>query len=399
MSRTPLTTSLVSRGAGGIAALTVAGSVLLAGCATGNGSVSSTSSTSSLPPLPPTVTALVALAGSGNNLGYGSAVVPVAISGGVGAGPKVGRRIRVGTFPDAIAVNPAGTMAYVANYSSNDVTPIDLATDRAGPSIPAGIGPAGIAISPDGKTAYVTDDGSSSTLGDTVTPINLTTDKPGRPIRVGSGPQGIVITPDGSTAYVADAGAIVTGQSGPIGDTVTPINLASGKAEAPIKVGNGPTGMAITPDGSTVFVTNLNSGSVSPISTAANTAGFPITVKGGPVAVAVAKGDAWVVDTPSSSYSGSNVTPISINTDRAGSPIAVPKGAQAIAVTPSGKQVWVACLDSNLIVSIDLRARRAGRRIAIGGGPFALAIVQQSQGNTAPSTPPTTTHKKKKKSS
>jgi YVTN family beta-propeller protein len=378
------------------AASMTAGAVLLAACGGGSGGAGSTSSTSSLPPLPPTVKALVALAGSGNNLGYGSTVVPIDLSGGTGGGPTVGRHIHVGTYPDAIAVNPAGTMAYVANYTSNNVTPINLATDRPEPPIPAGIGPAGIAITPNGKMAYVTDDGSSSTLGNTVTPINLRTGKPGRPITVGSGPQGIVITPDGSTAYVADAGAIVTGQSGPIGNTVTPINLASRRAEHPITVGNGPTGMAITPDGSTVFVTNLNSGSVSPISTAANTAGSPIAVPGGPVAVTVAKGAAWVVDAPSGTSPGSNVTPISINTDRPGAPIVVPKGAQAISVAPNGKVAWVACLDSNMIVAVNLVSKKLGRRIVVTGGPFAVAVVQQSQGGGGPSSLPPTTHHKKK---
>jgi YVTN family beta-propeller protein len=343
------------------------------------------------------VTAFVTLAGSGNNIGFGSTVAPVDISSDAG-GPQVGSKIRVGTYPDAIAVNPAGTMAYVANYSANTVTPIDLQSAKAGPPIPAGIGPAGIAVNPTGTMAYVTDDGSASTLGHTVTPIDLRTDKAKPPITVGAGPQGVAITPDGRTAYVADAGAIVSGQSGGIGNTVTPIDLATGKAGHPITVGNGPVGVAVTPDGSTVFVTNLDSGSVSPISVANDTAGSPIAVQGGPVAVVVAKNDAWVVDTSSGSYAGNNVTPISINTDQAGAPVPVGKGAQGIAVTPNGRTAWVTCLYADTIVPVNLARHRTGKAIHLAGGPFAIAIAQQAQGGSGDAGAPTTaaTHKKKK---
>ena len=112
-------------------------------------------------------------------------------------------------------------------------------TGRAGKAIAAGNGPAGIAITPNGEMAYVSDAGTAP-IGNTVTPINLVTKKPLPPITVGDGPQGIAIPPDGKTAYVADAGAIVSGQSGPVGKTVTPSNLATGRALPPIPVGNGP---------------------------------------------------------------------------------------------------------------------------------------------------------------
>ncbi len=354
----------------------------LAACG-GSGSAASSSSTSTLPPLPPSVIAYVSLAGSGSTVGYGHAVVPVTVTASSG-GQQVGKKIKVGSYPDAIAIAPDGLTAYVANYTANTVTPIDLATDKPEKPISAGIGPADIAIAPDGKTAYVTDDGSATVLGDTVTPIDLKTNKAEAPITVGQGPQGIVITPDGSTAYVADAGAIVTGQSGGVGNTVTPIDLATHAAGKPITVGNGPTGIAVSPDGTQVFVTNLDSGSVSPITVASNAAGAPITVPGGPVAIAVAAGSAWVVDTPSTASAGDNVVPIAVASDTAGSPISVAKGAQDIAITPNQKTAWVACLNADQLVPIDLATSKAGTPIRVVGGPFALAIVSEAQGGSHP---------------
>jgi len=68
-------------------------------------------------------------------------------------------------------------------------------------------------------------------------PISTATNKPGRAIRVGSGPGGIAITPDGATAYVANAGS----------GTVTPIRTATNLPGPAIKVGSGPEAVAITP--------------------------------------------------------------------------------------------------------------------------------------------------------
>ena len=99
------------------------------------------------------------------------------------------------------------------------MTPINVATNAAGPPITGGglNDPQGIAITPNGQTAYVVNVG-----GNSVTPINLATDTAGTPITGGgmNEPTAIAITPNGRTAYVTN---------GALGDTgVTPINLPHG---------------------------------------------------------------------------------------------------------------------------------------------------------------------------
>ncbi len=73
--------------------------------------------------------------------------------------------------------------AYVTNLGSNSVTPIEVATNKAGSEITVGEFPIGIAITPDGKTAYVTNFGEAGT----VTPIELATNKAGAEITVAAG--------------------------------------------------------------------------------------------------------------------------------------------------------------------------------------------------------------------
>ncbi len=189
--------------------------------------------------------------------------------------------IAANAFPGAIAITPNGSTAYVGEEVTDAVIPINLATKTIGTPIPACTArdgsPADIVISPDGSTAYV-----ACPLGGTVVPINTSTNTAGSPIPAGEGPEGLAITPDGATLYAANFGAfeVVNGQVMQISDgtTVTPIDTATDTAGTPITVGSEPSSVAITPDGATAYVMNLASSTVTPIDIATNSAGSPITL-------------------------------------------------------------------------------------------------------------------------
>jgi YVTN family beta-propeller protein len=145
--------------------------------------------------------------------------------------------VKLGSRPQAVAVAPNGSTAYVA--VDGGVLPISLVPGHvaARALIPVGGGPLGIAITPDGSTAYTANNDN------TLTAINLKVSPPhpGAAVPVGglSQPDGIAISPNGSTAYVANASS-----------TVTPINLNTKppRAEAPIGVGSATFGIAVAPD-------------------------------------------------------------------------------------------------------------------------------------------------------
>ncbi len=59
-------------------------------------------------------------------------------------------------------------------------------------------------------------------------------------------PDGIAITPDGKTVYVANIGS----------GTVTPIDTATNTPGEPVEVGVRPRAIVITPDGKTAYVVN-----------------------------------------------------------------------------------------------------------------------------------------------
>ena len=75
-----------------------------------------------------------------------------------------------------------------------------------------------------------------------MTPIRTATNTAGKAINAGSVPSAIAITPDGTTAYVTDIGPFRAPS-----DTVTPIRIATGTAGKTIKVGTAPLAIAITP--------------------------------------------------------------------------------------------------------------------------------------------------------
>ena len=75
------------------------------------------------------------------------------------------------------------------------------------------------------------------------------------PINVGPKPSGIAIAPDGKHAYVANNGTGLVG-TGSESNTVSVIDTAKGVVSDTITVGNGPVGVAVTPDGKHVYVAN-----------------------------------------------------------------------------------------------------------------------------------------------
>jgi len=134
-----------------------------------------------------------------------------------------------------------------------------------------------VAANPPAWIAYV-----ASNTTDAVIPVNTATDAVGTPIAVGSGPSAIAITPDGSTAYVTDEGTSNTSPG-----FVTPIDLSTNTPGAPIPVGSGPDAIAITPNGLTAYVGNYNDDTVTPIKLVTNAAGTPIPVGGAPTSIAI----------------------------------------------------------------------------------------------------------------
>jgi DNA-binding beta-propeller fold protein YncE len=170
----------------------------------------------------------------------------------------VSARIGVGVNPESLAITPDGTMAYVAGFSSHEITPVNLTTwppvAETPITLPPGTFPRAIAVAPNGKHAYVVDAEHA-----TVIPINLTTEHIGTAVSLvchaqgdpGCTPDAITISPDGGTAYVAAAGS---------GDLLL-LSLPSLSVEAVDQTGGYPDGLGLS--GKWLYVANAGSNTMS----------------------------------------------------------------------------------------------------------------------------------------
>ena len=189
-----------------------------------------------------------------------------------------GRKIAMpgGGFPCGLALAPDEKTAYVCLSTRNTLGVLNLATGTVTAEIAVGIAPWAVVISADGKTAYVSDWGGhraktgekTAPSAGTPTPIdargiassgcvslvNLTTAKETAEIETGLHPSAMALTADGTTLYVANSNS----------DTVSRIALASSKVAstmltrpaANLPYGSAPTGLALSADEKTLYVTN-----------------------------------------------------------------------------------------------------------------------------------------------
>ncbi len=171
---------------------------------------------------------------------------------------KVLGTVITGAQPTGIAINPAGTLALVANRGEGTVSVLKITGKQVSKigSVSLGkadSGPSGIVFSPDGKIALVTRDGDSF-----VSVLNINDDKvevDKREVSVGTRPYGITMSPHGRWAAVANIGR----GAGDI-DTFSIIDMNRGQPRNidTVAVGQTPEGIMASPDGEHLAVVIMN---------------------------------------------------------------------------------------------------------------------------------------------
>jgi len=196
----------------------------------------------------------------------------------------------LGSGPSGVAVSLDGSRMYVANSGSGSVSVIDTTTGKVVDvkpststvdSIKVGSSPSALALSPDGNQLYVANTGSGTVSVIGIDPTNTATyqkvidTNPSvagvNSISVGSSPSALALGADGSL-YVANRGS---GTVSVIGtdptNTATYQKVIDTDSNASgvnsISVGSSPSALAVSPDGSRVYVVNSGSGTVSVIDT------------------------------------------------------------------------------------------------------------------------------------
>lgn len=237
---------------------------------------------------------------------------------------KTSKTISVGRSPEGIAISPDGAKAYVLSQSSHNMHIIDLSTlELVGQPIELGENtlPRQIAITPDGKTGYITQYGNDvlrkvdlATLSMKEIPLpkgsgaegividstgsfalilygysghmvklDLKTDALVADVKIGEtamAPQRLVISPDNTMAY-----ATLSTQQ-----TIVPVDLKTFTAQPGIKIEQeSPSNLAMTSNGSRIYVTVSLGGVIVPITTSDKKTHDPIKGAEGPRGIAIKK--------------------------------------------------------------------------------------------------------------
>jgi len=263
-----------------------------------------------------------------------------------------------------VAFSPTADTLYVGGGASNDVkifsaTGPDTYASAGTIPISGGAAPSGLSLSGDGSRLYV-----ALNMTHEVAVIDTATRTIVQRIPVGIYPYTTVMSLDGSKVYVSNWGGKVPGPTDftdgmfpvivdprtgiPVTGTVSVIATNTRTVVKTIEVGLHPTGMALSPAGDRLYVTNANSDTVSLIDTAID---------------AVAK-------TVHVGHVGPGREPV------------LGSSPNAVAVSPDGRTLYVANAAENAIAVVDPDATAANAVLGlIPTGWYPTAVALDATGN------------------
>jgi len=157
----------------------------------------------------------------------------------------------VGSVPKVVEVTPDNKFVLVSNWCSYDLKVISIASQKVIKTIKIGRYPRGIAVSNDSKFAYVAEMGGSRIHVINLEDFSITH------IPIGSNPRAIVLSPDNSMMYVTMN----------LSGKVASWDLINNKAGKSVKTGKAARSLAISSDGTALFVVNFVSNTISKVRT------------------------------------------------------------------------------------------------------------------------------------
>jgi YVTN family beta-propeller protein len=165
-------------------------------------------------------------------------------------------------------------------------------------------------------------------------------------VPVGSGPSGVAITPDGTKALVTNL----------YDGTVSVLDLNPVvQASYTIQVGNGPQCIAVTPDGSKALVTNNYDSTVSvlDLTQASIVSAYTVSVGSGPVGIAITSDGSKALVT---NYRDNTVSVLALtqSTIGPGYTVSVGNSPVGIAITPDGARAYVSNFNGSTVSVLGL---------------------------------------------
>jgi uncharacterized repeat protein (TIGR02543 family) len=298
----------------------------------------------------------------------------------------------VAVLLSAASIAVAAPFAYVSSFGQDRVTVVDGGNGSVAGTIAVGAMPYGVAVNPAGTRAYVANFGDGS-----VSIIDTTTNPPMQlppsvsPITVcavpGCMPQGIAVNADGTRVYVANADGSVSVIDAINNTLLAPLARTTGAFGGIVVVGSS---VFVADFGSgSILAINVNTGVITPVplsfsmfGIAANPAGTRVYVPYGKINLNQEYDLEVAIIDPTGPTIVATV-PVGTLDNNSGSQ---PAG---IAVNPSGTRVYVAVPAENTVDVIDTTSNTRLARVAVNSAPYGLAVdasgsrlfVARSSGN------------------
>jgi DNA-binding beta-propeller fold protein YncE len=292
----------------------------------------------------------------------------------------------------AVAISPDGRSVYVLDATPNNrVFQYDVGADggltpKPQPTVETGPIPTGIAVSPDGRSVYVADDGSTDgSAGITqydVGPDGSLTPKVPALVASAPHPSGVAVNPDGHSVYVTSiSNSVISQYDVGTGGLLTP------KAPPTVSAaGDNARGIAVSPDGHSMYATNFGSSNVSEFDVDAAghvTLKLPsyVAAGAGPWGIAISPDgrSVYVTDETAGDVAQYDVGATGQLTPK--TPPTVPAGTKpnGVAVSPDGRSVYVADHDSGEVSQYDVAADGSltpkAAQASVGSGLYPSGIA------------------------
>jgi uncharacterized repeat protein (TIGR01451 family) len=291
--------------------------------------------------------------------------------------------IPVGSGATAVAITPNGLSGYVADYGDTNVSVFSVATNSVVKTVPIGFASGWLTASPDGAFVYV-----GSAVDNRVAVINTSTNVLSSTFTIAP-PAGQLtaaciigpaFNPASTLGYFLQSCASTTAPG-----SVSVLSIPNNVTVATIPVGILPYDLALTPDGSRLYVVNARSNSVSVIDTANNTVIATVPVGNAPQSIAVTP-DGTLVYVPNAKDSTLSLIQTSTNTVTATVPLTVPFGI-VMASPPAASQATTLTLTPpNLIFNSQLTGTASAAQTIDVSNPGSSSVTLSSVALTGPNT-------------
>ena len=274
------------------------------------------------------------------------------------------KTIPVGREPHEVAVTPDGRKAYVANVGDDSLSVVDLSQGKVARTLkPDSMDqPHGLAVTPDGRHLFVTSEGSHRLyLIDArrdVVQRSITTNQKGSHM--------VTIGQKGTRAWVANRGS----------DSLSLYELPGLKLLRTMKVGPGPEGIALSPNGRFVVTSLQGAGQVAVVD--AGRSGVLTRLPAGETPIRVL----FPAASPMAIVSnrGSNdVTFIDVAGRHVIATVTVGRRPGGMAVNGRGTRLYVANNDSGTVSIVSIPGREVSGTIQAGRTPDGLAFVASKE--------------------